>query len=44
MIYRTNDKKKNLPIISTPGCLARTPDDMAILLDVIAGKHKGGLA
>ena len=38
--YRTNDKKKNLPIISTPGCLARTPDDMAILLDVIAGEHK----
>ncbi len=38
--YRTNDKKKSLPIISTPGCLARTPDDMAILLDVIAGEHK----
>ena len=38
--YRTNDKKKNLPIISTPGCLARTPDHIAILLDVIAGEHK----
>ena len=38
--YRTNEKKKNLPIISTPGCLARTPDDMSILLDVIAGEHK----
>ena len=38
--YRTNLKKKNLPIISTPGCLARTPEDMSILLDVIAGQHK----
>ena len=38
--YRINEKKKNLPIISTPGCLARTPDDMSILLDVIAGEHK----
>ena len=38
--YRTNLKKKNLPIISTPGCLARTPEDMSILLDVIVGQHK----
>ena len=38
--YRANLKKKNLPIISTPGCLARTPEDMSILLDVIAGQHK----
>ncbi len=38
--YRTNEKKKNLPVISTPGCLARTPDDMSIFLDVIVGEHK----
>ncbi len=38
--YRANPKKKNIPIISTPGCLARTPDDMSILLDVIVGQHK----
>ena len=37
---RTNEKKKSLPIISTPGCLARTPEDMSILLDVIVGEHK----
>ena len=38
--YRTNEKKKNLPVISTPGCLARTPEDMSIFLDVIVGEHK----
>jgi len=38
--YRANLKKENLPIISTPGCLARTPEDMSILLDVIVGQHK----
>ena len=36
---KTNKKKKNIPVISTPGCLARTPDDMSILLDVITGRH-----
>ena len=25
------------PIITTPGCFAKTPDDMAILLDVMIG-------
>ena len=37
--YRPDNKKKNIPIISTPGCLARTPDDMSILVDEIVGKH-----
>ena len=36
--YRINYKKNYIPIISTPGCLARTPDDMSILLDEIVGK------
>ncbi len=27
----------DLPILTTPGCFARTPNDMAILLDEIAG-------
>ena len=37
--YRSDNIKKDLPIISTPGCLARTPEDMSILLDEIVGKH-----
>jgi amidase len=36
--YRINYKKNYIPIISTPGCLAKTPDDMSILLDEIVGK------
>tara|TARA_Y100000996_G_scaffold342484_1_gene280005 strand:- start:3648 stop:5066 length:1419 start_codon:yes stop_codon:yes gene_type:complete len=38
--YRTNPNKDNLPILSTPGCLARTPNDLSIILDVVSGKHK----
>ncbi len=30
-------KKNNLPILTTPGCLARNPNDMSILLDEIIG-------
>ena len=30
-------KKNNLPILTTPGCLARNPSDMSILLDGIIG-------
>ena len=37
--YRTNQKKNDLPILSTPGCLARTPDDLSIILDIVSGKH-----
>ena len=37
--YRKNSKKDKLPILSTPGCLARTPNDLAIILDVVSGKH-----
>ena len=37
--YRPDNEKKNIPIMSTPGCLSRTPDDMSILLDEIVGKH-----
>ena len=35
-VERGNPKKKS-PIITTPGCFAKTPDDMAILLDVMIG-------
>ena len=38
--YRMNPRKDNLPLLSTPGCLARTPNDLAIILDVVSGKHK----
>ncbi|MBT7472363.1 MAG: amidase [Candidatus Marinimicrobia bacterium] len=27
------------PLLSTPGCIARTPNEMALLLDAIVGKH-----
>ena len=30
-------QKNNLPILTTPGCFARNPNDMSILLDEIAG-------
>ena len=30
-------QKNNLPTLTTPGCLARNPDDMSILLDEIIG-------
>lgn len=30
---------KQFPLLSTPGCLAKTPDDMSIFLDAVSGKH-----
>jgi len=30
-------KKNNLPILTTPGCFAKNPNDMSILLDEIVG-------
>ena len=38
--YRTNPKKDKLPILSTPGCMARTPNDLSIILDNVSGEHK----
>jgi len=38
--YRTNPKKDKLPILSTPGCMARTPNDLSIILDIVSGEHK----
>ena len=32
--------QKNLPILTTPGFLSRTPDDMAIILDAATGNNK----
>ena len=37
--YRIMKIDKQLPLLSTPGCLARTPDDMALFLDAVCGKH-----
>ena len=34
-VDRSKDRK--IPILTTPGCLARTPNDMAFLLDEIVG-------
>lgn len=33
------DKTDNLPILSTLGYLGRTPNDIALMLDAVAGKH-----
>ena len=38
--YRTNPKKDKLPVLSTPGCMARTPNDLSIILDIVSGEHK----
>ena len=37
--YRIMKIDKQFPLLSTPGCLARTPDDMALFLDAVCGKH-----
>ena len=37
--YRIMKIDKQLPLLSTSGCLARTPDDMALFLDAVCGKH-----
>ncbi len=35
---RSNEKKLyNFPVLTTPGCFAKTPDDMSLLLDCIIG-------
>ena len=30
---------EQFPLLSTPGCLAKTPGDMSIFLDAVCGKH-----
>ena len=30
---------EQFPLLSTPGCLAKTPGDMSIFLDALSGKH-----
>ena len=36
---RSNEKRlDNSPVLTTPGCFAKTPQDMSILLDCIVGK------
>ena len=30
---------EQFPLLSTPGCLAKTPGDMSIFLDAVSGKH-----
>ena len=37
--YRIMKIDKQFPMLSTPGCLTRTPDDMALFLDAVSGKH-----
>ena len=37
--YRIMKIDKQFPLLSTPGCLTRTPDDMALFLDAVSGKH-----
>ena len=37
--YRIMKIDKQFPLLTTPGCLTRTPDDMALLLDAVSGKH-----
>ena len=34
-----SDNQKNIPILTTPGFLSRTPDDMSIILDSVTGKN-----
>ncbi len=36
---RSNHNKK-LPILTTPGCFGRTPEDMSYFLDAVVGKDK----
>ena len=37
--YRNMKIDKQFPLLTTPGCLTRSPAEMALLLDAIAGKH-----
>ena len=34
-----SDFKKNYPILQSAGCIAKTPNELALFLDAIAGKH-----
>ena len=34
-----SDNQKNIPILTTPGFLSRTPDEMTIILDSVTGKN-----
>ena len=36
---RVMEIDNQFPLLSTPGCLAKNPDDMAIFLDAVSGKH-----
>ena len=38
-VERNVSQKIDLPHLSTAGCLARTPNDMSLMLDAISGKH-----
>ena len=38
-VERNVSQKIDLPHLSTAGCLARTPNDMSLILDAISGKH-----
>ena len=38
-VERNVRQKIDLPHLSTTGCLARTPNDMSLMLDAISGKH-----
>ena len=35
-----SDFKKNYPILQSAGCIAKTPNELALFLDAIAGKHE----
>jgi len=37
--YRVMEIDTQFPLLSTPGCLTRTPEDMALFLDAVSGKH-----
>ena len=37
--YRIMKIDKQFPLLSTPGCLARTSGDMALFLDAVCGEH-----
>ena len=37
--HRNVKTDNKFPLLSTPGCLARTPNEMGLLLDAITGKH-----
>ena len=38
-VERDTHQSQNLPNLSTPGCLSRTPHEISLMLDAISGKH-----